>query len=58
MSQEYYHFSQMPELLVNYLIDLKCEIDMGDHSPEKIVDMKREFNKRTASCSSIKPYSL
>ena len=55
---QYYHFNQMPEVLVNYLIDLKCEIDMGDHSPEKIVDMKREFNKRTASCCSIKPYSL
>lgn len=55
---EYYHLSQMPEVLVEYLIDLKCEIDMGEHSPEKIVEMKREFNKRTSSCSSIKSYSL
>lgn len=55
---DYCHLSQMPDILVDYLIDLKCEIDMGEHSPEKIVEMKREFNKRTASCGSIKPYSL
>lgn len=55
---DYYHLSQVPELLMDYLIDLKCEIDMGGHPSEKVVEMKREFNKRTASISSIKPYSL
>lgn len=55
---EYYHLSQVPDVLVDYLIDLKCEIDMGGHPSEKVVEMKREFNKRTASISSIKPYSL
>lgn len=55
---DYYHLSQVPEVLMDYLIDLKCEIDMGGYPSEKVVEMKREFNKRTASISSIKPYSL
>lgn len=55
---EYYHLSQMPEVLVEYLIDLKCEIDMGDYSPEQVVEMKKEFNNRTKNIDSIKSYSL
>ena len=48
----------MPEVLVEYLIDLKCEIDMGDYSPEQVVEMKKEFNNRTKNIDSIKSYSL
>lgn len=55
---EYYHLSQMPEVLVEYLIDLKCEIDMGDYPPEQVVEMKKEFNNRTKNIGSVKPYSL
>ena len=56
--EEYYHLSQVPEILMDYLIDLKCEIDMGDYSPEQVVEMKKEFNRRTKTIGSIKPYSL
>lgn len=55
---DYYHLSQVPELLMDYLIDLKCEIDMGDYSPKQVVEMKKEFNSRTKTIGFIKPYSL
>lgn len=55
---DYYHLSQVPEVLMDYLIDLKCEIDMGDYSPEQVVEMKKEFNNRTKNIGSVKSYSL
>ena len=56
--EEYFHWEHIPEQLMYYLIDLKCEIDMGGHEPEVVRAMKEEFNKRVSSCETIVPYPL
>lgn len=54
----YYHWKHIPEQLLDYLIDLKVEIDMGNHDIETRTALKKEFNKRASMCDAIVPYPL
>ena len=56
--QEYFHWDYIPQELMYYLIDLKCEIDMGGHEPEVVRALKEEFNARVSACETIVPYPL
>ena len=56
--ESYYHWCYIPQELMYYLIDLKCEIDMGGHEPEVVRAMKEEFNARVSACETIVPYPL
>ena len=55
--QQYFHYKHIPNWLMDSLIDIKVEIDMGDLPEDALREHKEAFNK-LAELTPIPPIPL